>query len=577
MSTDGTTASSESASGAQHPGAAPGGITALSNAFVADWAALSPLTATAIGYPGREREIDDLSPAGLDAFDDLIVATLAAVTPAAVDDPAQESARRVLAERLQVEHDRHASGWAHANLNVIESPLQMVRMVFDVMPTATDDDWSTYATRMRAVPAALAGYRESLALAASRGQVAAIRQVEGCAGQCDVYAGGAAGTGFFSSAVAGAEVGEALAAELAAAAEVAEAAYAGMGAYLRTELRPVAPERDAVGAERYRLSSRLFLGATLDLQDTYDWGWQEFLSIEAELRQVADRILPGGTPKAAADALDADPAYQVTGRDGLREWLQQLSDRAVADLGVSSFDIPPPLRVLQCNIAPPGGVTGAYYLSPSDDFSRPGGMWWSVESGRTTYPVWRDVTTVYHEGVPGHHLQLATAVLERDRLNDFQRLLATTSGHAEGWALYAERLVRELGYLTDDAHLLGMLDAQLFRAARVVLDIGMHLELPIPIGSGFHEGETWTPALGLEFLLTRTLTDEQYAKDEIDRYLGWPGQAPAYKVGERVWLQARDAARSRHGDAFDEKSFHTAALRLGGMGLAQLADELATL
>jgi uncharacterized protein (DUF885 family) len=155
--------------------------------------------------------------------------------------------------------------------------------------------------------------------------------------------------------------------------------------------------------------------------------------------------------------------------------------------------------------------------------------------------------------------------------------MATTSGHAEGWALYAERLVRELGYLTDDGHLLGMLDAQLFRAARVVLDIGMHLELPIPTGTGFHEGESWTPALGLEFLLTRTLTGEQYARDEIDRYLGWPGQAPAYKVGERIWLQARDAARVRHGGSFDERAFHTAALRLGGMGLAQLADELALL
>lgn len=558
-------------------GVTPGPVAALSNRLVADWAALSPITASLIGVPGFDEQLDDLSPAGLAALDQLFAVALDSAST--VDSTGDEPALRVLVERLEVERDRFASGWAHADLNVIESPLQSVRMVFDVMPTATEQDWSTYAARMRAVPGALAGYRESLQLAASRGQVAAVRQVDGCARQCDAYAGGDGAAGFFTTAVAGATadgaaVGRELAAELAAAAGIAEAAFAELGGFLRTALRPVAPHHDAVGEERYRVCSRLFLGATVDLRATYDWGWQEFLAIEAELHAVAARIVPGGTPKAAADALDADPAYQVTGRDGLREWLQQLSDRAVAELGVAAFDIPSPLRVLQCNIAPPGGVTGAYYTSPSDDFSRPGQMWWSVESGRSSYPVWRDVTTVYHEGVPGHHLQLATAVLERDRLNDFQRLLATTSGHAEGWALYAERLVRELGYLTDDAHLLGMLDAQLFRAARVVLDIGMHLQLTIPAGTGFHEGEVWSPALGLEFLRSRTLTDDQYCRDEIDRYLGWPGQAPAYKVGERVWLRARDAARVRHGRQFDEKAFHTGALQLGGMGLAQLADEL---
>ena len=137
--------------------------------------------------------------------------------------------------------------------------------------------------------------------------------------------------------------------------------------------------------------------------------------------------------------------------------------------------------------------------------------------------------------------------------------------------------MRELGYLDDDPTLLGMLDAQLFRAARVVVDIGMHLELEIPGGTGFHEGERWTPDLGLEFLLTRTVSDPKHAADEIDRYLGWPGQAPSYKVGERVWIDGRNAARQRHGDAFDPKAFHTTALQFGGMGLDPLDSLLATI
>ncbi len=284
-----------------------------------------------------------------------------------------------------------------------------------------------------------------------------------------------------------------------------------------------------------------------------------------------------GHPAEAAEQLDNDPDYQVQGTDGLQAWMQDLSDRAVAELGDTHFEIPDAMRTLECLIAPPGGGVGAYYTGPSSDFARPGRMWWSVEAGREAFSTWREATVVYHEGVPGHHLQIATATYQKDSLNDFQRLLAGTSGHAEGWALYAERLVRELGYLEDDGVLLGMLDSQLFRAARVIVDIGMHLELEIPSGTGFHEGERWTPELGLEFLLTRTIADPAHSRDEIDRYLGWPGQAPAYKVGERIWLQGREAARANHPDGFDLKAFHTAALNMGGMGLDPLRARLATL
>jgi uncharacterized protein (DUF885 family) len=181
---------------------------------------------------------------------------------------------------------------------------------------------------------------------------------------------------------------------------------------------------------------------------------------------------------------------------------------------------------------------------------------------------------VYHEGVPGHHLQIATGVHQAESLNRFQRLLGWVSGHGEGWALYAERLMQDLGYLTDDGDLMGMLDAHLFRAARVIIDIGMHLELEIPAGSGFHDGERWTPELGLEFMLTRTITDPAHVHDEIDRYLGWPGQAPSYKLGERLWLQLRDESRRRDADAFDLKGFHMRALKLGSMGLDNLGAAL---
>ncbi len=553
-------------------------INEISNAYVADYAALSPMMSTYLGLPGADRRLDDLSPEGLAEVDGLDRRTLAALTAAPSTGPADDLAREVLTERLEVQRDLYDSGWAHGNLNVIDCAVQMVRMVFDLMPTATDDDAAAIAARMAAVPTALHGYRQSLLHAAGEGKVAAVRQVDKCAQQCDTYAGVSA-TGFFSTLAE--SVGEgrspALLADLRAGAAAAEGGYADLAAFLRSELRPLAPEKDAVGRERYALASRNFLGAAVDLEETYAWGWREFLAIEAEMHEVADRIAPGAGPKAAAEALDADPAYQLTGLPALQAWMQEISDRAVADLSVEHFEIPEQIRTLECLIAPPGGGVGAYYTGPSDDFSRPGRMWWAVEPGREVFSTWRENSVVYHEGVPGHHLQIATAVYRKDSLNDYQRLLAGTSAHAEGWALYAERLVRELGYLANDGQLLGLLESQMFRAARVIVDIGMHLELEIPAGTGFHEGERWTSALGLEFLLTRTITDPAHCRDEIDRYLGWPGQAPSYKIGERVWMTGRDDARRRHGDSFDFKAFHSAALNMGGMGLDPLARRLATL
>jgi uncharacterized protein (DUF885 family) len=200
-----------------------------------------------------------------------------------------------------------------------------------------------------------------------------------------------------------------------------------------------------------------------------------------------------------------------------------------------------------------------------------------VPEGIDSFSTWKEVTTVYHEGVPGHHLQVAQNAYRADLLNRWQRLLCWISGHGEGWALYAERLMDDLGYLSDPGNRMGMLDAQVLRAIRVIIDIGMHLQLEIPADNpnGFRPGERWTPQAGLEFLMANLATDEPTLRFELDRYLGWPGQAPSYKIGERIWLQARDEARQRAGDDFDLRRFHAAALDLGPMGLDPLRQALA--
>ena len=140
--------------------------------------------------------------------------------------------------------------------------------------------------------------------------------------------------------------------------------------------------------------------------------------------------------------------------------------------------------------------------------------------------------------------------------------------------MYAERLMGELGYLDDPAFELGMLRAQAMRAVRVVVDIGLHLELTIPAHEAYHPGARWTPDLALPFVIERSHFPADFMASEVDRYLGLPGQAICYKVGERVWLRSRDDARRRHGADFDLKAYHAYALDLGPMGLDQLESEL---
>lgn len=557
------------------------GIHQVCDQFVADYAAAHPDVAIQIGVAGHEDEVSDYSPEGHAARAALTRSALAAIEGLEPSDAAERSAKAVFTERSALDVALHDAGLDVSSLNVIASPVHELRMVFDLLPQEKPEQWETIATRMAKVPAAMDGIRSSLLAGADAGRVAALRQVAKVAEQCETWAGLHGSAGYFRALVADARrvpsISETLLSTLDHHAHAAEESFAEFAGFLRAELAPSAPSKDAVGEEVYRLWSRYFTGAELDLREAYAWGWEEFSRIEREMKEVAGRIKPGATLAEAAAALDTDPRYLLDGQDALKRWMQTLSDEALHALRGTHFDIPDPIMALECLIAPPGGGVGAYYTAPSEDFSRPGRMWWSVPADKTQFSTWREVTTVYHEGAPGHHLQIATAVHQAASLNRYQRVMAFTSGHAEGWALYAERLMRELGFLTDDGDLLGMLDAHLFRAARVIVDIGMHLELEIPAGTGFHEGERWTPDLGLEFLLTRTITDPDHVRDEIDRYLGWPGQAPSYKLGERLWLAARDDARDRAGADFDIKRFHSQALALGGMGLDTLREQLAQL
>lgn len=545
-------------------------IDAVADAYTDTLIRLNPSFATTLGVPGHETEFQDFSPAGIEGF---IAAARDAIRALEGLEPADDVDTVTLdamRERLGLQLEIHESGWDAADLNNISSPAQDIRAIFDLMPTDSTEHWEHIAGRAHSVPGAIEGYIESLRSARQQGKVSASRQVSIVIEQATKYA---AQDGFFAKMAAGAKTADGplpaeLQAKLDAGAAAARAGYQKLADFLSAELLPVAPAKDAVGRDRYALASRVFLGAAVDLDETYAWGVQELERLIAEQERVADEIRPGASVEEAKAVLNSDPARQLKGTDALKVWMQELSDKAVADLAGVHFEIPDIMKTLECLIAPTdeGGI---YYTGPSDDFSRPGRMWWSVPPGEDTFTTWAETTTVYHEGVPGHHLQIATATYRRELLNKWRRNVCWTSGHGEGWALYAEKLMQELGYLKDPGDHMGMLDMQRMRAARVVFDIGVHLELEVPErwGTG-----TWTPETGYEFLKQNLAISEGQLNFEFARYLGWPGQAPSYKVGQRLWEQVRSELEARPG--FELKAFHTKALNIGSVGLDTLKRAL---
>lgn len=556
-------------------------VDAIADAYVTTVAGLNPLAATAMGLAGYDHLMTDFSPAGWQAQADAARAVLTQLDGVHPVDDVDRVTLAAMRERIGLELELHEADELLGMLNNIASPVQELRDVFDLMPTQTPEHWANIAARLEALPGAMDGVVESLRLAASRGRVAAVRQVRECADQAAELAGD---DSFFTSFVRGQAVEEAVASSgdaaellsrLEAGAVAARTAYGDLAAFLRDELAPQAPEEDAFGRERYALWSRYFLGAAVDLEETYAWGLAELERIVAEQEAVAARIAgDGATVEQAVAVLDADPERQLHGTDALQRWMQATSDAAIAALDGVHFTIPGPLHTLECRIAPTqnGGI---YYTGPSDDFSRPGRMWWSVPPGVTSFNTWREKTTVYHEGVPGHHLQIAQAVFGRDTLNSWRRLACWVSGHGEGWALYAERLMADLGFLDDPGDRLGMLDGQRMRAARVVFDIGVHLGLPCPDRWG---GGTWDADKAWDLLRANVNMPEEFVRFEWSRYLGWGGQAPAYKIGQRLWEAARDealAADRAAGRPEDLRGFHARALALGSVGLDVLRDALA--
>jgi uncharacterized protein (DUF885 family) len=533
---------------------------------------LDPVWGSLRGVAGSPSAGTDYSPAGQAARAELRRSTLrqlSALQPSTRDD---EAAAAHLRERLQAELDLYEIGEPERQVAAPFGQISMIRDSVDLLPHDDDEGWLAVTERLAAVPAMLASWRSGLAVGLARGRVAARRQAVECARQADRYAGLDGVPPTHHGIVESYRDGP-LSGALAAAADAAHAAYSETAGWLRQEYAPRAASADGVGPERHAVHRRMVLGAEVDPVEAYEWAWAELHRIEDELAAEAGRVRPGASIGEAVDILN-DSEF-VEGSAAYRGWLQERHDEAIERLDGVHFDIAAPLHRVNVTLMASSSAGAPYYTPPNENFSRPGRTWWPLND-RSRFAVWSELTTVFHEGVPGHHLQLGQARMMGDRLSRFSRV-SGVSGHGEGWALYAERLADDLGWLAGRGHRLGMLKASALRAARVVIDIGIHLGLPLPPAEATRHGPQWTFEVAAEVLRDRGRIAAHRLHAEIVRYCGWPAQATAYKLGERIWLAAREQARRRAGAAFELKQWHTDALALGPVGLARLGDALSSL
>ena len=550
-------------------------VYSLSDDYINSVAQLDPAAATYMGIAGHDHEMTDFSPAGHDARANNDRQTLAKLNALDTSANSDRLAAGVLRESLEISGEEYDANEHLVSIRVIAGDVDAARSIFDLMPTDTAEQWSVIAERMAKVPQAFAGMRESWKLGLDRGVKAQRRQVLASSEQLATWAGRKAAPAFFEQfAESAAAVPGAPLEQLRKAAKDASLALGETADFLINDYAPQADTRDGVGPERHALARRRFMGMKVEAKDAYEWGWAEVQRIDAEMERVAQEILPGATLAEVRHFLDTDPSRSIQGEGALRDWLQELMDDAMSFLiDNNHFSIPDSIRTVEAMISPPGGAAAMYYTGPSEDLSRPGRTWYPT-NGRTVFPRWSEPTTAYHEGVPGHHLQVAIATINSEKLSRFQRN-TFVSGHGEGWALYAERLMDEFGFLENPEYRLGYLYAQAFRAARIVIDTGIHCGFAIPQSSSWHPGEQWTPELMLEFLSAHSSSDDEFNRSEINRYLGWPGQAISYKLGERVWLDLRDDAKKKYGASFDLRKWHAHALDLGNLGLDLLKSEMA--
>jgi uncharacterized protein (DUF885 family) len=329
------------------------------------------------------------------------------------------------------------------------------------------------------------------------------------------------------------------------------------GVYLARARESIAIEGNPGGAQCYPVSVRYFATISPTAAQIHALGLEQIAGIREEMQDIIDEHFEGETIESLIVRLNEDPKFTFTTRQAVLDYsLAALG--AARDRMAEAFGLLPRADVL---IKPypayrEGSGTGEY-LSSSEDGSRPGIYYIAVTNPKTR-SIAGQLSVLYHETYPGHHLQGAIALELGDRVHPIARYLFN-SGYGEGWGLYSERLADELGLYAGPLDRMGMLSDQAGRAARLVVDSGMHT-----MG--------WTREQAVEYMLSSTAWPPGDIQSEIDRYIAWPGQATAYMLGMLEIKRLRDLAEDRLGDRFDIRAFHDRILENGSVTLPMLED-----
>ncbi|HZI29178.1 MAG TPA: DUF885 domain-containing protein [Gemmatimonadaceae bacterium] len=334
--------------------------------------------------------------------------------------------------------------------------------------------------------------------------------------------------------------------------------------FLEREYLPAAREALGVsanpnGAECYRATIRGFATVEMDPDSVHEMGRREMTRIEGEMRAIAARTFAGESLSTLLPRLRTDPRYTFRTSQEIIDTSLATMARAKAAMGQWFGRTPKADVIIQPypEFRQKAGAPGQYQSAPDDD-SRP--AIFLINPSNPTQQSRADAeNTALHEGIPGHHLQVAIA---KER-TDLHRLLRYwfNSGFGEGWALYAERLGDEMGLYSSDLGRMGMLGSEAFRAARMVIDAGIHTK-------------GWTRPQAVEYLTTHTLNAPSQIQGEIDRYISWPGQAPSYLIGRTEIIRLREHARAALGERFDIRAFHDRVLEDGPVPLAFLRQKI---
>lgn len=428
------------------------------------------------------------------------------------------------------------------------------------LPFETVKDYDDYAARLRATPLAFRQVTEQMRRGVRDGLVPpkillaqAVAQSERLAGQQPDSSPFAVPLGTMPAGFSAADRDRLRGAVLGAIRDSVLPAYVQFTAFLRDEYAPRG--RDLIGTwalpdgpARYAFAVRRSTTTRLSPGEIHDLGLREVARIEGEQLAIARR-LGFASVQAMRDSLPKVPALHPTSReqilDEYRRYIGQMYAKLPALFGrlpKARLEVLPvePFREKESSTA---------YNQGTPDGSRPGHVFVNTYDFAKQLTI-NNESTAYHEGVPGHHMQISIAQ-ELPSLPPF-RQQAQYTAYVEGWALYSERLGKEVGFYQDPYNDYGRLDDEMLRAIRLVLDTGIH-------------DRHWTREQAVSFFRAHSSESEPLVQSETDRYIAWPGQALAYKVGQLTILRLRDEARRALGPKFDLRAFHDEVLGAGAL------------